>query len=70
MVPTRWTAPCKPRRDGVLDFQTVEVQLLLPVFTALLAGVFLGERLTVAHVIGTVAVMVGVYLTVRPEARR
>ena len=41
---------------------------LLPVFTALLAGVFLGERLTLAHVAGAAAVMVGVYLTARPAA--
>ena len=39
---------------------------LLPVFTALLAGVFLEERLSVAHVAGAAAVMVGVYLTARP----
>ena len=45
---------------------------LLPVFTALLAIVFLDERLTAAHVAGSLGVMGGVYLTARPagQARR
>lgn len=41
---------------------------LLPVFTALLAGAFLGERLTLAHVAGAAAVVAGVYLTAKPAA--
>lgn len=39
---------------------------LLPVFTALLAVVFLGERITAAHLVGSLGVMGGVYLTARP----
>ena len=41
---------------------------LLPVFTAVLASVFLHERLAVAQLAGAAAVMLGVYLTVRPTA--
>lgn len=43
---------------------------LLPVYTALLAVAFLGERLTAAHVLGALGVAGGVYLTARPARAR